>query len=250
MNILRREKLKEFIRQKQVVSLKQLTQEFNDVSVMTLHRDLDYLAKEGFILRIRGGAKYLETEPKGEGIEVQDISNKSQKDIVAQKAVRFVKEGSSIFLDGGTTMLELAKIIPDMYINVTTNGPNIALEIAEKMRPAVTLCGGVLNHKNLSLFGYSALDMISRLNVDVAFISASGYSEEGGFTCGYEEQAKLRRLLIEKARCVIILIDSTKFGKMLPYTFAKMEDVNYLITDQTSSPMLLADAERNNVTVL
>ena len=180
MNILRREKLKEFIRQKQVVSLKQLTQEFNDVSVMTLHRDLDYLAKEGFILRIRGGAKYLETEPKGEGIEVQDISNKSQKDIVAQKAVRFVKEGSSIFLDGGTTMLELAKIIPDMYINVTTNGPNIALEIAEKMRPAVTLCGGVLNHKNLSLFGYSALDMISRLNVDVAFISASGYSEEAG----------------------------------------------------------------------
>ena len=134
MNILRREKLKEFIRQKQVVSLKQLTQEFNDVSVMTLHRDLDYLAKEGFILRIRGGAKYLETEPKGEGIEVQDISNKSQKDIVAQKAVRFVKEGSSIFLDGGTTMLELAKIIPDMYINVTTNGPNIALEIAEKMK--------------------------------------------------------------------------------------------------------------------
>ena len=130
MNILRREKLKEFIRQKQVVSLKQLTQEFNDVSVMTLHRDLDYLAKEGFILRIRGGAKYLETEPKGEGIEVQDISNKSQKDIVAQKAVRFVKEGSSIFLDGGTTMLELAKIIPDMYIDVTTNGPNIALEIA------------------------------------------------------------------------------------------------------------------------
>lgn len=54
MNILRREKLKEFIRQKQVVSLKQLTQEFNDVSVMTLHRDLDFLAKEGFILRIRG----------------------------------------------------------------------------------------------------------------------------------------------------------------------------------------------------
>ena len=74
MNILRREKLKEFIRQKQVVSLKQLTQEFNDVSVMTLHRDLDFLAKEGFILRIRGGAKYLETEPKGEGIEVQAVS--------------------------------------------------------------------------------------------------------------------------------------------------------------------------------
>ena len=127
MNILRREKLKEFIRQKQVVSLKQLTQEFNDVSVMTLHRDLDYLAKEGFILRIRGGAKYLETEPKGEGIEVQDISNKSQKDIVAQKAVRFVKEGSSIFLDGGTTMLELEDLPRRLVI---LGGGYIALEFA------------------------------------------------------------------------------------------------------------------------
>lgn len=49
----------------------------------------------------------------------------------------------------------LAKILPDMYINVMTNGPDIALAIAEKIRPAVTLCGGVLNRKNRSVFGYS-----------------------------------------------------------------------------------------------
>lgn len=132
-------------------------------------------------------------------------------------------------------MMELAKIIPDMYLNVVTNGPDIALAIAEKMRPAITLCGGVLNRKNLAVFGYSALEMLSKINIDVAFISASGYSEECGFTCGFEEQVKLRRLLIEKARSVIILMDSTKFGRMLPYTFAKMEDVNFLVTDQTPS---------------
>ncbi len=251
LNILRREKIKDFIKKKKIVSLKELSGEFSGVSVMTIHRDLDFLAKEGFISRIRGGAKYIDTSEKSDTVpDPPDISNKPQKDIVAQKAVGFVQEGSSIFLDGGTTMLELAKIIPDMYINVMTNGPNIALEIAEKMRPAITLCGGVLNRKNLSIFGYSALEMLSKINVDVAFISASGYSEEGGFTCGFEEQAKLRRLLIEKARSVIILIDSTKFGKMLPYTFAKMEDVNYLITDKATSQELLDAAAKNNVTVL
>lgn len=250
MNILRREKIREFIKKRGIVSLKELSAEFSGVSVMTIHRDLDYLASQGMILRIRGGAKYIDDVDKRDGSEGLDISNKPQKDIVAQKAVDFVREGSSIFLDGGTTILELAKIIPDIYINVMTNGPNIALEIANKMRPAITLCGGVLNRKNLATFGFSAMDMLSRINIDVAFISASGYSVEGGFTCGFEEQAQLRRLLIEKARSVIILMDSTKIGKMLPYTFAQMSDVNFLITDNTSSPELMDAALKNNVTVL
>ena len=142
LNTLRREKIKEFIKHKQIVSLKELSGEFSDVSVMTLHRDLDFLAKEGVILRIRGGAKYLEPMDRVQNEESADVCNKSQKDIVAQKAVGFIREGSSIFLDGGTTMMELAKIIPDMYLNVVTNGPDIALAIAEKMRPAITLCGG------------------------------------------------------------------------------------------------------------
>ena len=249
MNIFRREKIKEYIKKKRVVSLKELSGEFSGVSVMTIHRDLDFLAKQGVIIRIRGGAKYVDAADRLD-VEGQDICNKPEKDIVAQKAVDFVREGSSIFLDGGTTMLELAKIIPDMYINVMTNVPYIALAIADKMRPAVTLCGGQLNRKNLSVFGYSAEEMLSKINIDVAFISASGYSAEGGFTCGFEEQSKLRRLLIEKARSVIILMDSSKFGKMLPYTFAKMEDVNYLMTDKTPSQKLLDDAALNSVTVL
>ena len=250
LNILRREKICEYIKKKGIVSLKELSGEFSGVSVMTIHRDLDYLANQGAILRIRGGAKYIDEADKKETADPQDISNKPQKDIVAQKAVAFVREGSSIFLDGGTTILELAKIIPDMYINVMTNGPNIALEISNKMRPAITLCGGVLNRKNLATFGFSAMDMLSKINIDVAFISASGYSEEGGFTCGFEEQARMRRLLIEKARSVIILMDSTKIGKMLPYTFAQMGDVNYLVTDNTSSPELMDAAAKNDVTVL
>ena len=86
--------------------------------------------------------------------------------------------------------------------------------------------------------------------MDVAFISASGYSREGGFTCGYEEQAKRRRLLIEQARCVIILMDSSKVGKMLPYTFAKMEDVDYLVTDQAGVPQLSEDARHSRVSIL
>lgn len=251
MNILRREEIKAFIKKKKVVSLKELSNNFSNVSVMTIHRDLDFLSDQGFIARIRGGAKYLDcVEHANLSTEQDDISHKPEKDIVAQKAVQFVKEGSAIYLDCGTTMLELAKIIPDMYVNVVTNGPNIALEIAEKMRPTINLCGGVLNRKNLSTSGFSALEMLSKVNIDVAFISASGYSNEGGFTCGFEEQASLRRLLIEKARCVIILIDSTKIGKMLPYTFAQMQDVDYLITDDPAFDNLIEAASKYNVSVL
>ena len=250
MNILRREEIREYIKKKKIVSLKDLSQTFTGVSVMTIHRDLDYLAEQGCIARIRGGARYLDTADRAEGAEGADIAHKSEKDIVAQKAVGFVKEGSAIFLDSGTTMLELAKIIPDMYLNVVTNGPNIALEIAQKMRPSVNLCGGVLNRRNLSTSGAWAMEVLSKINIDVAFISASGFSSEGGFTCGFEEQAALRRLLIEKARSVIILLDSTKIGKMLPYTFAQMSDVNYLITDKPASQEILDAASQHHVTVL
>ncbi len=246
MNVLRRENMKEYIRKKGIVSLKELTALFPDVSVMTLHRDLNYLAEEGDIARIRGGAKYVGENHE----EISDISNKSEKDIVAKKAVDFVKEGSAIYLDCGTTMMELAKILPDMYINVVTCGANVAMEAAKQIHPTINLCGGVLNRNNLSTTGSFAEIILSQINIDVAFVSAAGYSLEGGFTCGFETQASFRRLLIEKARCVIILMDSSKIGRMLPFTFADMQDIDYLITDKKPSPELLELAQKNNVIVM
>lgn len=246
MNVLRRENMKEFIRQRGIVSLKELSAAFSDVSVMTLHRDLSYLAEEGEIQRIRGGAKYMGEAHKNS----EDISNKSAKDIVARKAVDFVREGSAIYLDCGTTMMELAKIIPDMYLNVVTCGANVALEVAKKVRPTVNLCGGVLNRNNLSTTGSFAEIILSQINIDVAFVSAAGYSLEGGFTCGFESQASFRRLLIEKARCVIVLMDSSKLGRMLPFTFAEMKDINYLISDTPLPQSILDLAEANKVQIL
>ncbi len=246
MNILRREKMKDFIRQHGVVSLKELSQAFPDVSVMTLHRDLSYLSGEGEIQRIRGGAKFVGEIGASEG----DIPNKSAKDIIARKAVDFVQEGSAIYIDCGTTMLELARIIPDMYLNVVTCGANVALEVAKKVRPTVNLCGGVLNRNNLSTTGSFAEIILSQINIDVAFVSASGFSEEGGFTCGFESQASFRRLLIEKARSVIVLIDSSKIGRMLPFTFAEMKDVDYLISDKHLPQYILDMAKEKHVEVL
>lgn len=251
MNIIRRDEIRDFIKKRKIVSLKELSEAFPGVSMMTIHRDLDYLAKYNSISRIRGGAQFVEDGRRPDpSPEPPNIIHKPEKDIVAQKAVRFVREGSAIFLDAGTTMLELAKIIPEMYVNVVTNGPNIALEIAEKMRPTINLCGGVLNRKNLATSGASATEMLLKVNIDVAFISASGYSVEGGFTCDFEEQATLRKLLIEKARCVIVLLDNTKIGKMLPYTFAQMANLDYLITNKPPAQDVLDAAFQNNVQVL
>ena len=246
MNILRRENMKDFIRQHGIVSLKELSAAFPDVSVMTLHRDLSYLAGEGEIQRIRGGAKFIGEVGASEG----DIPNKSAKDIIARKAVDFVREGSAIYIDCGTPMMELARIIPDMYINVVTCGANVALEVAKKTRPTINLCGGVLNRNNLSTTGNFAEIILSQINIDVAFVSASGFSVEGGFTCGFESQASFRRLLIEKARSVIVLMDSSKVGRMLPFTFSGMKDINYLISDKTLPQNILDLAKEHNVEVL
>lgn len=246
MNILRRENIKDFIRQRGIISLKELSAAFPDVSVMTLHRDLNYLADTGEIQRIRGGAKFIENDSLTEG----DIYNKSAKDIIARKAVDFVCEGSAVYIDCGTTMMELARIIPDIDLNVVTCGANVALEFVKKSKPIVNLCGGVLNRNNLSTTGSFAEVILSQINIDVAFVSASGYAQESGFTCGFENQASFRKLLIEKARSVIVLVDSSKIDRILPFTFADMKDIDYLISDRPLPQNILALAKKHNVQVL
>lgn len=246
MNVLRRENMKRYIRERGIVSLKELSIAFPDVSVMTLHRDLSYLAGEGDIERIRGGAKFV-----GHSSSLEDaIPNKSAKDIIARKAVGFVQEGSAIYIDCGTTMLELAHIIPDIHLNVVTCGANVALEVAKKDRPTINLCGGVLNRNNLSTTGSFAEIILSQINIDVAFVAASGYSEEGGFTCSFESQASFRKLLIEKARSVIVLLDSSKIDRMLPFTFAGMKDIDYLISDKELPEATMLTAKQYGVKVL
>ena len=231
MNNIRQEQMKEYIEQRNLVTIKELQALFPSVSLMTIHRDLDALEAGGFVVKFRGGAKSVRLTDDPE-FHVRVRENNEGKQIIAQKALGLIQPHTSIFLDAGTTNLLLAKSLPDINLNVITTGPSIALELAKLHNPVVTLCCGTLNRKNLALSGQNTLNMLESINIDLALIGVSGCSVEAGLTCGTEGDMLVKRMVIEKARTSVALCGHDKFSCLMPYTFSKIEDVDYLICDE------------------
>lgn len=232
MNGIRREKIREFVEQNQYATVDQLTTLFPNVSLMTIHRDLTFLQEQGFLVKVRGGARYIADSQGEPAFAAREILGREAKQKVGLKATRFVSGSSSVFIDAGTTMLAFAKEVPNIQASIVTSGPNIALELAKKPLLTVSLCGGVLNKNNLTLSGSVAIDALSSINIDTAFTVASGYGAEYGFTCGMESEAAIKELVTRKARTSVMMLDASKLGKVLPYTFARLEDYDILITDK------------------
>lgn len=233
MNQLRREKIGKYIQEKGAATVKELGALFPDVSLMTIHRDLEKLEQEGVIHRTRGGAisAVQGSSPTEAKLETRMQTNMKAKREIAKKALQLLEPGSAVFLDAGTSCMALAQAMPDMDLNVFTTGPNIALELGKLSIPTIHMCGGTLNRFNQAVSGQSTLQMLSGINIALAFIGVSGYTDKGGFTCGKEDEMLVKKLMIERAGKKAILMDSSKHGKILPYTFGNVEDVDYIIGD-------------------
>ena len=243
MNRIRQDRIKEYIEEKNVVSIKELQELFPNVSLMTIHRDLDVLEATGAIVKFRGGARSVRYAGDPE-FNVRMRDNNSGKLLIARKAMELIQPHSSIFLDASTTNLTLARNLPDMNLNIFTTGPSIALELCRLHNPSITLCCGTINRKNLALSGQNTLEMLEKINIDMAFIGVSGCSVDAGFTCGTEGDMLVKRLVIQKARTSVVMCTQEKLRCLMPYTFATMKDVDYLISDAPlPEPFLKAAGE-------
>ena len=249
MHEIRQEKMNEFIQEREVVTIRELCALFPQISLMTIHRDLDALATAGLITKIRGGARSVRHR-RDLSFEVREWENRKGKALVAEKAAGLVRSESCIFLDSGTTSLALARLLPDTPMTVVTTGPNVALALCHVQGPSVTLCPGSLNKENLTVSGHSTLEFLETINIDLAFLGVSGYGREAGFTCGKESEMMVKRQVIKRAGRTAVLCDETKFQRLMPFTFAGLEDVDYVISDNALPDGFLQDAEAAGVTVL
>ena len=230
MYSIRQEQMRGYIEDKNVVTIKELQALFPDVSLMTIHRDLDALQKNGSVIKFRGGVKSVRHTGDPE-FNVRMRENNPGKIAIAKKALSLIQPHSAIFLDASTTNLALARILPDINVNIFTTGPSIALELCRLHNPVVTLCCGTVNRKNLAVSGQNTLEMLDKINIDLAFIGVSGCSLDAGFTCGTEGDMLVKRQVIRKARTSVAMCTHDKLKCLMPYTFANFSDVDYLITD-------------------
>lgn len=230
----RQRQIKKMLESAGEVHLQELKKVFTDMSEMTLRRDLSLLENEGYAIRTHGGAVSTNKLDLNDGQE-NEYSKRAREGIVAKtgiaaKAVRFIEKGRSIYLDAGSTVMGLAKLIEGDGCTFVTSAVNTALKLSTTAHSVIQL-GGAVNKNTLSCSGPDALLMMDALNIDVAVMSASGFSLDRGFTISNRYECLLKQKVLSKAKKVVMLMDYSKIDKDLTFTFASLEDIDYWVCD-------------------
>lgn len=249
MNRIRQEQIKKHVERKNIATIKELQELFPEISLMTLHRDLSALEEMGVLTKYRGGVRSVRQADDIE-FNIRMKENTSGKLSMIKKAMKLMHPQSSIFLDTSTSNLILARNLPDIELNITTISPNIALELCRLKNSTVNLCGGTVNPRTLSVSGINTLEAIKSINIDMAFIGVSGCSGDVGFTCGTEADMMIKRLVIQKARTSVVFCEAEKFKRLMPFTFAEITDVDYIISDGSLPESFVRQCEEKGVKIL
>lgn len=250
----RKEKIAKLLEQKGEVHLNQLKALFPNVSEMTLRRDLISLENEGLVIRTYGGAVSTKNIASIKG-EEDAYSRRAAENIetkmkIARIAVPYMEKGRSVYLDAGSTIMAFARELPDENYSIITSGANIALELLKKSNTSVFVLGGLMNRNTLSMSGPSAVTSLDTINIDLAFMAASGFSIENGFTVSNLYESDLKRKVISRANKVIMLVDSSKIGRDLLFTYAYLKDIDIWICEQPLPPDIEKEARKAGVEII
>ena len=248
----RRKWIGEQLAERPFISLEELFCRFPDVSQMTIRRDLDYFEKRGEAIKVRGGARSARfiTEHADNPYAQRMTVNIGAKIAVARRAAELLEAGRSIFIDSGSTLQQMIPFIPDEHFTFTTTSPQTALELCRIGKGSVNLVGGRLDRDYQSVSGQQAMHFLSEVNIDIAFLCPSGLSAQCGFTGGNYGECDIKRAVAGKAQKVVMLMDSSKAEKSLPYTFCTLESVDILLCDAPLPESLSGAAEYAGVEVI
>ncbi|MEI5010365.1 DeoR/GlpR family DNA-binding transcription regulator [Streptomyces sp. PmtA] len=230
------------VRRRGGVRVNELTRRLN-VSDMTVRRDLDALARQGVLEKVHGGAvPVAEASTHEPGFEAKSSLEPTAKEDIARAAAAMVVPGSAIALSGGTTTFALAHHLLDVAdLTVVTNSVRVADVFHTAQRsggasgrrpgaPTVVLTGGVRTPSD-SLVGPVADQAIRSLHFDVLFLGVHGISVEAGLSTPNLAEAETNRRLVRSARRVVVVADHTKWGTVGLSSFARLDEVDTLVTD-------------------
>ena len=240
---LRRAQILQRIQREGGVSVAELARD-HAVSAVTVHRDLEELAREGLVERVHGGARSLTSMPAGAAPAIPTawtqrfLQAGTAKDEIALHARRFVTAGATVFLDASSSCLALARRLmddPPNEVTLVTNSPAIAYELqAETMH--VVVCPGELDQHMRLLAGRWTVEFLAGLNFAVAFVSAAGITLDQGLTTARRPVADVVNAAMQGAEQTVGLIDATKFGRAAMLSVARAQDLDAIVTDAGLPP--------------
>lgn len=242
-------KVRDFILSRGEVSISELQGLYAGFSSMTVWRDLKQLEELGYVRRVHGGVISTQTSAlQVEGIYSKRArENTRQKIAIAKAAVQFILPGHAVYLDAGSTLMNVANHLNSDRYTIITSGANIAIELSQRHTCDVLLTGGQISENTLSCSGTQAEHFISTINIDLALLSPSGFSQKNGFTSGSQTESLLKQAVLAKAAKIVMLMDASKIGRSLPFTFATLADIDTIICDTALPPDIAAEAAAQGV---
>ncbi len=221
------------------------------VSAVTIRTDLSALESQGLVTRSYGGATLTRTPPPEQNIRQKDALNAGAKEHIGTAAAALVEPGDNIIIDSGTTTMPLARHIRELkQVTVMTNGLNIAWELADAPGIELMLTGGLLRKQSLSIQGAQAEACLNVYNFDKLFLGVDGFDLQFGITTHHEAEASLNHKMVERAKKVIVLTDSSKFGRVSLHRIVLLDRIHTVITDAGISPEYRDGLQRLGIEVI
>ncbi|WP_276354954.1 DeoR/GlpR family DNA-binding transcription regulator [Cohnella caldifontis] len=230
MNSLQRyEKIMELLLAESQVTVAELSERL-DVTGKTIREDLAKLEEKGLLRRVHGGAMLAQADQLGILSLRNPVSrHAAEKAEVAKLAVSLIEPNDIVALDGGTTTQEIARHLPNQPMTVVTNDVIVISELARKDLIRLVVPGGYRVRNMLT--GSEAVAYIRKLNIHKAFLTATGVHPDSGFTIYTGEFHEIKRAWLETAQTSYVVADHHKFGQGALFTFAKLTEVEAILTD-------------------
>jgi len=219
---------------KDVLSIAELSHILG-VSRMTIRRDIRSLEEQGRALSVVGGVQL----PERIFSEPSHMAKRSlflaQKQAIGRVAARMIKSGTVIYLDAGTTTLEIAHLLVGRQdITVITNDFVIASFLSQESSCRLFHTGGEIERANQSCVGVTVADAIQRFNFDLAFLSTSSFGPRG-ISTPFESKIAVKRAVVESAACRVLVTDSSKYGLIGTFNIIPLDQLSAIVTDNDLS---------------
>ncbi len=245
------EKILNLAQRKDFVTISDLLQIVDGCSIATLRRDIDRLANQGRIEKIRGGVRYKKADQQSDSSYLYRNREKlfmREKELIGQAAQEFVIENDVILLTDGTTTSQVAKHIdPRKHVTVITNGLDVISHLSDKENLNVILLGGIVDFSCNVITGHSVHAMLDELNPTKLIMGAGGITEEKGITCYDFLQSSFLSKIIKEVQTCIIVADHSKFDRNALVQIADLDCADVVITDRGIPPKYSGIFERQGI---
>ena len=221
------------------------------VSGVTIRKDLKFLEDKGLIFVTRGGASLTNPYTIDRPILEKATINAEQKKKIAQAAVKLIGQNDAIIIGSGTTAFELAhQLHPTKPLTVITPAIKVTMELCNRPNVEVLQLGGVIRTNSSSVAGSYAEYMLDRVSCGVLFIGVDGIDLEFGFSISNLTEANINQKMINASQVVVVLADSSKFGKRGIGKICELDHVQYIVTDSNAPEPMIKELEEQGIKVI